>query len=188
MKIGKEVASSFKFLRENRRYLAVIIGLFLVSIEIGYLFPNFFSDIIQRFIEDTVAKTRGLGFWSLFLFILKNNITTALIGTLFGLLFGIVPLFFAFFNGYVLGFVMNKAVDSAGAGVLWRLVPHGIFEIPALVISLGLGLRLGMFFIFSRNRDFGKEIKRIFKTFLIIVVPLLLIAALIETSLMIFLS
>jgi stage II sporulation protein M len=59
--------------------------------------------------------------------------------------FAITPLVVLVVNGYVLGFVANKSVGSQGILVLWRLMPHGIFEIPAIIISIAVGIRLGMF-------------------------------------------
>ena len=38
---------------------------------------------------------------------------------------------------------------------LFRLLPHGIFELPAIFISLGLGLRFGMF-IFQKEKEIGR--------------------------------
>jgi len=185
MTIKKLYKESWKFIKTSRVYLWIILGLFAASIAFGFLFPVFFTDFITKFIEETLAKTQGLGFWQLFLFILENNILTSAFGMLFGLFFGLIPLVLVFFNGYVLGFVASKSVAASGASVLLRLVPHGIFEIPALILSLGLGLRLGLF-LFTRKKKFLDESAKILKTFLLVVLPLLIIAALIETCLIIF--
>ena len=50
-------------------------------------------------------------------------------------IFGVVSIAF---NGYVIGFILEKSVLIDGLGVLWKLVPHGIFELPAIFISFGL--------------------------------------------------
>lgn len=155
MDIKKEYKQSWKFLRECKIHILIIVLLFLASILLGFLFPIFFVDFIKKFTEEIIKKTEGLDFFQLFLFISKNNITTALIGVIAGIIFGIIPLFYAFFNGYVLGFVMNKSVSVLGIGVLWRLVPHGIFELPALVLSLGLGLKIGLFQTSANNKKKG---------------------------------
>jgi uncharacterized membrane protein SpoIIM required for sporulation len=59
-----------------------------------------------------------------------------------GLGFGAMPLFNSIFNGYLLGFVGNSAVIESGASILFRLLPHGVFELPAIFISIGSGLFL----------------------------------------------
>ena len=87
-------------------------------------------------------------------------------------------------NGYILGFVMLKSVQANGALVLWKLLPHGIFELPALFISLGLGVKLGAF-IFKKNKI--KTLKIYLfesaRVFVFVILPLLFIAAIIEGSL-----
>lgn len=186
MNLKKLYKDGWQLIKNSKIYLLIISALFIVSIIIGFLFPVFFADFIEKFIQDTLAKTSGMGFWQLLLFILENNVATSLVGLLLGIIFGIIPLFLVFFNGYVLGFVANKSAAVAGASILWRLVPHGIFEIPALILSLALGLRLGFFF--TRKKKIIKELASILKTFFIFVVPLLIVAAVIETSLIILLG
>jgi uncharacterized membrane protein SpoIIM required for sporulation len=74
-----------------------------------------------------------------------------------------------------------------GGFIVLSLFPHGIFEFPAIVISLGFGLRLGMF-VFSKNvkEEFFKRSEQGIKVFIFLVLPLLFIAALIEAALIIF--
>lgn len=174
----------WKILKRNKRYFYAVSGIFLMSLIIGLALPVFFNDFIQKFVEETMEKTENLDFLGMLVYILWNNIFVAFLGIVLGVFFGIVPLLFSFFNGYVLGFVMNKTSSIIGIGVFFRLLPHGIFEIPALVLSLGTGLSLG-FFIFrgrkDKKRGFWKEVKDAFKIFVFVILPLLLIAGLIET-------
>ena len=93
---------------------------------------------------------------------------------------GFFPVIFAIANGYVLGFVASATVEVQGISILWRLFPHGIFELPAIFISLGLGLKL-MTFIFEKNKLKTLKIylKNSLRVFLFIIIPLLIIAAVI---------
>jgi stage II sporulation protein M len=179
----------FEYLKENKVYFCIIAALFLISILIGVIFPLFFQEFIKKLIENLAEKTKGMGFFQLFIFILENNIMTAFLGLLFGLILGLLPLLLAMFNGYVLGFVSGKVAGVEGLGVLFRLLPHGIFEIPALVISLGLGLKLGMF-LFSRNpgKQLVYDLENSLRVFLFVIIPLLLIAGFIEAGLIILLG
>jgi stage II sporulation protein M len=65
-----------------------------------------------------------------------------------------------------------------------KLLPHGIFELPAIILALAFGLRTGMF-IFSKKPEleFRYRIKNALRVFVFVIVPLLVIAAIIETSL-----
>lgn len=181
----------FKYLKESKNYfLIIIIVLGFFSI-IGFLFPVFLIDMIREFVQEIVEKTEGMGFFQLFVFIFQNNVMTAFFGLLLGLVLGLFPLLLAMVNGYVLGFVANFSVSVAGISILFRLLPHGVFEIPALIISLGLGLKLGMF-VFAkhgtRKQVLKYDLENSLRVFLFVVVPLLLIAGLIEAGLIILLS
>lgn len=49
-----------------------------------------------------------------------------------GALLGIVSLTAAIVNGLLTGTVISYAMKSGPAIALWRLLPHGIFELPAM--------------------------------------------------------
>ena len=79
------------------------------------------------------------------------------------------------------------AINLEGGASLLKLLPHGIFELPAIFIALGIGLKLGTF---PFQKEPEKSLKRFLgnsiRVFLLIVLPLLLIAGIIE-GLLIFL-
>ena len=60
-----------------------------------------------------------------------------------GIFLGIFPIITTISNGVILGYVLKRTAESVGVIEFWRLFPHGIFELPAVFISLGLGLKLG---------------------------------------------
>jgi len=169
-----------------RKYIYVIIGIFVFFILLGYFNASkliIFDDIIK----DILSKVEGMGGVQLTLYIFWNNFWSAFFGFIFGIVLGIFPIFNALVNGTLIGYVMNKAVSSVGMFGALKLMPHGIFELPAIFISLGLGLRLGMF-IFKKNK--GKAFRGALfdglNTFFFVVVPLLIIAAIVEGSLIAF--
>ena len=182
---------SWEYLKEGRFYFLVVALIFLASVWIGYFFPVFFVEFIEKFIKTLLERTEGMSLFQLFLFIFQNNLSTAFFALLLGLFFGIFPLILTFLNGYVLGFVSGKVSGVAGFTSLFRLVPHGIFELPALIISLGLGVRLGMFFLAKegeRKKYFLYNLENSLRVFVFVILPLLLVAALIEASLIFWLG
>ena len=110
-----------------------------------------------------------------------NNIQSSFLGVLYGVVFGIFPVVSAMVNGYLLGFVAAKSVEVEGVFILWRLFPHGIFELPALFLSLGLGLKLGSF-LFQKNKieSLKDYLINSLRVFVLVIIPLLIIAAVIE--------
>ena len=171
-----------KYLKETRKYILVITILFLATALIGYFFPVFFENEILKFIEELAKQTQNYNLTQLLFFILQNNLKSSFTSLIFGAGFGIVPIISTIFNGYVLGFVSNLAVESAGFSSLLSLLPHGIFEIPAIILSLSLGLKLGIEIITKkpRKKQFIYNLEKSLWAFIYIIIPLLIIAAIIE--------
>lgn len=173
----------WRYLKESKNYFFIILFLFFISILLGFIFPVFFVEHILEIMEELMKRTEGMGFTQLLFFILENNFRVAFFGLLTGIVLGLIPLLLTFFNGYVIGFVSNMAVGQAGFIALINLVPHGIFEIPAIILSLGLGLKLGMF-VFKkkgRKKQFFYDLENSLRVFLFVILPLLIIAAVIES-------
>jgi len=177
---------SLNFLKESKIFIYSITGIFFLFTMIGFFVPapEAISDQIFKFIEELLKNTQDLSQFELIRFIFFNNLQSSFLGMVLGILLGFFPLIFAITNGYVLGFVASATVNVEGISILWRLFPHGIFELPAIFISLGLGLKL-MTFIFEKNKLKTLKIytKNSLRTFLFIIIPLLIIAAVIEGSL-----
>ncbi len=71
--------------------------------------------------------------------------------------------------------------------LLTFIIPHGIFELAAIILVVAQGMRLGMVLLSPPHEGggfigLGRELGRWAKLFLAVVVPLLLIAAVIETT------
>ncbi len=182
---------SWQYLKESRIFIYAAVFFFLFFILIGFFVPA--PEIIElkilEFIEEMLQKTEGMSQWELVGFILLNNAQSAFFGMVLGVMLGIFPLVTAVVNGYLLGFVAIRVIEADGILTLWRLFPHGIFELPALFVSIGLGLKLGSF-IFRESK--WESLKNYFfnslRVFIFVVIPLLILAALIEGSLIFFLS
>jgi len=162
------------------------MGFFLLFAFIGFLFPlpQELYDKIVYFLKQILEQTKGLSHLELIKFITLNNLQSTFFGIIFGIFFGIYPLISALVNGYVLGFVSSLSVNQDGLTSLFRILPHGIFELPAIFISLGLGLKLGTF-IFNKKKIkmFKYYLLNSLRTFLLIIVPLLVLAGIIEGTL-----
>jgi stage II sporulation protein M len=181
---------SLNFLRESKVFIYSIIGIFFFFVLMGFFVPvpEEISNQIIHLIEELLEKIEGLSQFELIEFIFLNNLQSSFLGMILGIFFGIFSVIVAIANGFLLGFVASASVASEGIFILWRLLPHGIFELPAIFISLGLGLKLSTF-IFAKNKlmSLKNYLKKSLITFLFIILPLLIIAAIIEGSL-IFLS
>ncbi len=184
--LKKQYRKSWDYIKESKNFIYIIVGFFLIFALIGFFVPapEALSEQIMKLIQQLLEQTKGMSNGELIKFIFFNNLKSSFFGFLFGLVLGIFPVIGAITNGYLLGFVATMATQTESIWVLARILPHGIFELPAVFISFGLGLRFGMF-IFKKNKI--KTLKETFwnslRVFLLVVLPLLIIAAIIEATL-----
>ncbi|MBU2104875.1 MAG: stage II sporulation protein M [Nanoarchaeota archaeon] len=184
--ILKEYRKCFYYLRESKIFIYIAIGIFLFFFLIGFLIPapSFLEETILNLIREIIQKTAGMSQAELIGFIFLNNIQSSFFGIMLGFFLGVFPVISAMFNGYLLGFVSSYTVQEEGFFYLWRLFPHGIFELPAVFISFGLGIKFGSFLLKKNKKKFFRYfLSNSLRTFVLIVIPLLIISALIEGSL-----
>ncbi len=181
-----EYKRCWRFLKESKFYLILSTTLFSISILAGILFPMFEEEIF-KLIQEMILRFEGLNALETIVVIFGNNLQAALTAIVLGVVFGLVPLMITLFNGYLIGFVTRYVVAQEGILVLWRLLPHGILEIPAILISIAFGLKIG-FELWKPNPQklFKRNFKESLSFFVFVIIPLLFFAAIIE-GLLIFL-
>ena len=167
-------------------YIFVIWIIFILALANGYLMAVQNPDASRQTIDQLFSGfsfARNISTFQLFIYILLNNSIKAFLVILLGFFFGIVPIFFVFTNANLIGLVL--AVFGAREGflkVVLSLLPHGIFEIPAILIASGYGLWLGV--RFYRKLRYGEPFMEAFRfamrKYFTVVFPLLLLAAFIE--------
>ncbi len=176
---GKKYKDSLKFLRGSKRYIFFALIIFLIFFIIGFLFPVFFEDKIIELLTGLKSLFAEKSLFETIFLIFFNNIRAGFFAMILGIGLGVIPLIILIVNGYLLGFVSRGAVGNENIFILWRLLPHGIFELPAFLFSAGVGLKLGMCFL-KKNISLKKEIKKSLIFFLLVIIPLFLIAAIVE--------
>ncbi len=157
-----------RYMKKIKIFFFIAVILILLTFAVGYfglvgLFSTSLSKNIDDYVTQSVAEiieqTENLSSIELTLFIIDNNIKTAFFGIVSGIYLAVSPIIVVIFNGYILGFVAERAVNSPtnseGIFVLWRLFPHGIFELPAILISIGLGIKLGLYPFYLREKGKG---------------------------------
>lgn len=189
LKLKSEYKSSLKYLKKSKKFIYLSIWVFLASFLIGFFVapPEILGEKIFEFFREILEKTEGLSQTGLIGFIFLNNLKSSFYSMILGFFFGVFPLLSSLSNGYLLGFVSSLSVSENGAFSLWRILPHGIFELPAIFISLGLGLKLGTF-MFHKDKygTFKNFLFNSLKVFVYIVIPLLVVAGIVEGSLIYF--
>jgi stage II sporulation protein M len=176
-----------KFLAETIKRYKIEIGV-LVTLFAGGLVAGACTDQESLFIREMVESlfqefsgVRGISF-TLQLFF--HNILASVI-SLAGIVFSIFPLCSALINGAIIGHIATLLEDLSGLSTVQfvlLILPHGVFEIPAFLISMSLGTRLGTWPFRKNKIEFLEDT---FKDYLIIfykfIFPMLLMAAIIES-------
>ncbi len=172
-------AGALTDLRGARNYIYLGMAVYVIGLLFGLLFPGRFAIFLDSF-RKLAARFAGRSLPVLIVMIFLQNLFASFISIWAGALFGLVPLGAAATNGILMGVVLAAAKGKFGQS-LWKLIPHGIFEMPAVFISWGLGIWLGAW-LFRRRREvtFRERAGRAYRIFLATVLPLLLTAAVIE--------
>ncbi|MBU2576378.1 MAG: stage II sporulation protein M [Nanoarchaeota archaeon] len=177
----KNYSACWKFLNESKWHVVFAFGILMLLFFIGFIYPFFFRQEIFEWIEKLVLSLEGKGTLEIIAFIFFNNLKASFFAIITGIGFGILPLITIVLNGYLLGFVIRESAVRNGIGVLWQLVPHGIFELPAILFSVGIGMKIGTDLF---GKDIGKKLKYNFREglrfFVFVIFPLLLVAGIIE--------
>jgi stage II sporulation protein M len=171
---------SYQIIVNHRKYLALTAAIFFVCVVIGYVFPNAFPH--DQVIDRILAQLEGKDRFAVTFFIIQNNITTAFLAIVFGFLF--LPVFAILFNGYLVGAVIHQSIQKSSGWIVLYLLPHGVLELPAIFLAFGLGLRIGMcWFVQNRWTNMKIAYADAFIVFVYVIVPLLIIAGVIEGTL-----
>ncbi len=169
-----------KDLREAEPFILLAAVIFLAGAVLGSYLPERFEILLDP-LKQIAERLKGQSLPVLVIIIFLQNSTSALISILFGILFGIMPVIGAVTNGILMGLVLSIEREMGMTGLFLRVIPHGIFELPAMFMSWGLGMWLGTWLLRRDKQEALRErIRRAFRVFFAIVLPLLIIAAGIE--------
>lgn len=185
MKIIKE---SKAYLYHIRKYIWFSLVVFVLAALAGFYIAQFYPDQIRAYLaeaEEFFASMQSPTLWGTFLMIMQNNIETMLMVVFMGLFLGIFSLTFLFANGIILG-VFAYIFYSQGASLIFffGIAPHGIIEIPCMLFSAAIGLKIGKTVIgkiFRKKESLTAEVASGLRFAALIIVPSLVVAAFIET-------
>jgi len=177
-----------EYLRSSRKYILIMTGIFIISVIAGLLASLKDLGLSGNYLDmlkESFGWIKDLHpIWIMFVIFL-NNAVKSLLAIVLGAGFGVIPVIFVAGNGVLLGLVANQVSSEQGAlFVLAAILPHGIIEIPMVLISSGLGLRLGYLMyssIMGKETDMRYELMQSLRIYMRIVVPLLFVSAVVET-------
>ena len=186
----------FPTIRENKNLMLISLGLFIFGCIFGFYTFKVFLDndplVIDNFIkefQEMFGDIKEMSSFELFYTIFFINVRTSFFIMILGIFLGFFPFMSLLLNGSIVGLLYGKFIaEGMGPSVfLMGILPHGIIEIPTIIIAAAQGFRIGKEIIFpplgkSRSEALRVNINKGLKLFAIII-PLLLVAALIEVYL-----
>jgi len=191
--------ANLDYLARMKPFLILSVMLFFAGVIVGGT-----NESLRTFLEGQLAALADLGGMArstdnpglaFFLIIFFNNAIKSALIIYLGALFGIFPVVFLVVNGMVLGFMytwLGEQGENAALIFLKGVLPHGILEIPAVLLACAFGLKFGSLVFKSIGAFFGRRsgLADEYEAFvvrsvpaLLLVVVALLAAAAIESTL-----
>lgn len=168
------------------RNLILATSIFFATIVVGTLIgQNLVEELLSELgaVLGPLASTGNLSFL-LLLIIFINNAVKALGLIFLGILLGLPPVLFIGLNGFILG-GLGSALEAVNGWryVMASFIPHGVIEIPVVLLATALGFTVGM----ESARWLARKESRVrlrlsdgLKVYLRWILPGLAIAAIIE--------
>lgn len=146
----------------NRRWIAAATVIFLLGLFAGFVAAHMSPDAMIRASAPLVDRLESLAEQVIetndplerSVIIFFNNARASIVLLLFGPVFGLGPLISLFINGSLIGLLFGlttgisqpEMTSLAGysAFAFLALLPHGVVEIPALLLIGAWGLKLGI--------------------------------------------
>ncbi len=180
MSIRDTYRELFNDIREKKYLFVLTSTLFLLAAVLSIIPPGqelrkMLSEVIDA-LRSMSVDYHGRTLPYIIAHIFSHNAVALFAAMSSGAILVVIPVFFLIANGYVVGTLVIPNLSMIGL-----LVPHGIFELTASFLAVSYGIWLGLW-PFNQNRfeTIRFRLKKCFAVYFYVVLPLLLIAAIIE--------
>ncbi len=181
------IKDDLAYLRSIRIFIGLSVSFFALTTVMGY-----YAAAVDPELASEWTKELEMLKWILdqppvliMLIIFLKNLLASAMAMLLGLGLGLVPLMVVTSNGFLLGIVGYASIQKAGSLFLAAgILPHGIIELPVVLVSIAIGFRLGYLLALTLARekaDVSGETRVAIHFLKCYVAPLLFLAAAIET-------
>lgn len=162
-------------IRQNKVYILTAFLIFMVGAILSFILVLVSSEnatffLPEQYIESGNTEMKDSGweedqFFFLSSYVMTNNIGVAVKSFVFSVTAGIMTVYVMFMNGALLGALSCLVMKGpSNMAYYWALIlPHGIFELSAIFIAGGAGLRAGKALLlpgqYKRKDAFIREAK-----------------------------
>lgn len=140
--------------KAEKNYLIFAAVLFVASALYGAMFFEQVSSAMRELgffdrLDQVVKKIEQTPtFATAFSSIFFNNLSVTFFAVGAGLFFGILPICLLIINGLSIGAILMDSAVEANVNpfllFVTTILPHGIFELPTIIVGTGLGIHLGV--------------------------------------------
>lgn len=171
-----------------RKWVLIAVGLFVIGMALGLAMPDNVADVFAGDLAalEELAEALGPFQFTTAVFIFLKNVSALLFSFIFSPLLCLVPILALTVNGWLLSFVSAAVIKQESLGLLLAaLLPHGVFELPAIIIGEAAALSFGTMAIIAlvskkRRSQLSPNLKQNIR-YMALAFALLLPAAIIET-------
>jgi stage II sporulation protein M len=149
LSIQKQFSEARTYIKESKNFIYFSIILFAFFTIFGFLIADKLT-FLDGLLKELILRTENLNMPEMIFFILQNNMQSALFSIILGIGIAIFPLISIAMNGTIMGYVLARTSEIAGFTSWWRILPHGIFELPAIFISFGLRYKIRIRHIYQK--------------------------------------
>lgn len=184
----KEIKKFYK--KKIRKTFAVLLLLFFILSFLIYFYLRGNSEVSSKivcFITNSMEFTFGYSENANIFILVIKNIFVSLITILLGLIpFIFLPMIAVLLYSIPIGVIMSLARNGKEALklIVYTIVPHGVIEIPALILSASLGVYLSLFIsrkILKKEDDSIKDLfLNIIKVFVFVIIPMFIFSSIIQ--------
>ncbi len=176
------------FERSIRPYIVFLSVIFVVFFLAGTVVPLSIRRQMTEIFQAMAGAYQELSGGVLFFNILVQNVMATMFVVALGVIVGIIPTFAVGSNAFGLGVLFRQAYEASGySKAALTVLPYGVFEIPALLVAASYGLWLGVMVVRrirgKESTPVGTHMRHAFRRYFAVVFPLLVVAAAIETIL-----
>ena len=130
-----------------RKFILAAVLVFVFATFSGYFStqssPSEMEAVLEK-LREMLGPVAEMPLFGQFLFVVLNNGITAFLAVVLGIIFGIFPFLVLLSNGTILGVVAYFAKTELSWSTVFALtLPHGIIEIPVIILACAVGFKLG---------------------------------------------
>ncbi len=187
----------WNLIKTSRKWLYFTAGVFILAAVAGFVdfyYQPHLIETILGFFKDLLDKNQG-GNEGLVWIIFKQNLTTSLVALIGGVLLAVIPIFIVLANGFIIGYVIHFLFrilpSSFGLKLLVivvTLLPHGIFELPIVLLSAALGIKWGSRWMLNSSKGMRGRVWKDDAKQALLFIPLLIIILVIAAYIEVYVS